>query len=547
MDVQFSDILRIGFSDGLIWFPFVLGVGLLYTYFKEIDISVDGIAVLSGICCAFTWKITESYFISILAGVIFGIFSSILVCSLQTIFRISGLMAGIVFSLVAHSLSVMIIGESLVLPNTRLISSFGVITWWQIVVTVVLILMTFIFYNTHFGIAARKLGSGCAVNTVYSANLLRYSGYALSGFLYGLGGAIYAHSQGLAKSGGSFEFLLVSLTAYLCTVRIAELLGWILRLLREKISSNKVSPYNNDMVLNKLLSSPAIKALAGAIFFESLLFFTIAVSPNPRLWKLIFALLIFLSLARPEIWSLSFFEKIFKPAKLLYLDIEGLSFHYDIGSEKREVFNMASGKFHPGINLIRGPNGTGKSTLLKAIAGLIKPSAGHMKYNGFDFSRAPQHLRPCFLVQQNPMDTLAKELTVTENLFVAVTSMSPAALGLNPSVVLKKLMSLLSQLGVSPIRPEQDSFWNKPVMTLSGGEAHCVAVYCALVADSSILLADEPTTGLDDENFRRLTTLLRAFATERIVFLTSHDSRVTEFADHLYTVGNGRITAENIA
>jgi hypothetical protein len=61
MDLDLANIIRIGLADGLVWFPFVLGVGLLYTYFKEIDISVDGIAVLSGIGCAFIWRLSGSY------------------------------------------------------------------------------------------------------------------------------------------------------------------------------------------------------------------------------------------------------------------------------------------------------------------------------------------------------------------------------------------------------------------------------------------------------------------------------------------------------
>lgn len=544
MDVNLFDILRIGFADGLVWFPFVLGVGLLYTYFKEIDISVDGIAVLSGIGCAFVWRMSDSYLLSLLAGILIGIFCSTLVCSLQTLFRISGLMAGVVFSLVAHSLSVILIGESLVLPDTHLLSGFGAVTWWQIALVAFLILLTLFFYNTRFGVAARKLGNGCIVNTVYSAGLLKCSGYALSGFLYGLGGAMYAHSQGLAKSGGSFEFLLVSLCAYLCTVRISDISTWAISLFRGATSVGVVSLSPIAMLFHQLVSSPAVKALIGAVLFETLLFLTIAVSPNPMLWKLIFAVLLLLALAKPNIGAIGILTSFRKPFALQDLKIRDLSIHYDIGSERREVFNKASGEFSLGVNLIRGPNGTGKSTLLKSIVGLVHPSEGKLTYDGQDLSRIARHLRPCFLLQQNPMDTLAQELTVTENLFVAFDHAAPMALGFRPQAVLGELMSRLHDLEVSPIRSKNDSFWKKPVMTLSGGEAHCVAFYCALLSGNPILLADEPTTGLDANNFKRLTTLLNALAKDRIVLLTSHDSRVTPLADRRFTVGGGKIQAD---
>ena len=49
------EILRLGLFDGLVWFPFVLGIGLLYKHLKIIDVSIDGTAVISGIACAWIW------------------------------------------------------------------------------------------------------------------------------------------------------------------------------------------------------------------------------------------------------------------------------------------------------------------------------------------------------------------------------------------------------------------------------------------------------------------------------------------------------------
>ena len=532
---DFWSILKIGFSDGLIWFPIVLGVGLLYTYFKEIDISVDGIAVLSGIACAFVWRTTESYTLSILAGILIGISGATLTCLFQTFLRIPSLMAGIVFSLAAHSISVLVIGESLVLPNTRLINGFGVIPWWQIPLVAMIIFSTIIFYSTKFGVAARKLGNGCQVNTLYSAGFLKWTGYALSGFLYGLGGAIYAHSQGVAKSGGSFEFLLVALSAYLLIVRIWDLVRWFYGLIFG-------APVKRlfDFYLFKRLH-PSFAALFGAITMETGLFFTIATAPNPMSWKVYFAILLLVALANPDFHT-SFGLSGFRTKKALNkLEIENLFVHYDIGAERRQVFNNASADFSIGVNLIRGPNGTGKSTLLRTIAGIIKPSEGKIKYNGNDLLRVSSHARPCFLVQQNPMDTLAPELTVTDNLFAVFCKAGPLAYGFDKHKVIAELASQLERLGISPIKPENDIFWLKPVMTLSGGEAHCVALYCAMLSGAPILLADEPTTGLDTDNFERLVTIIKALSADHIILLTSHDDRMTVFADEFLKVGSGMI------
>lgn len=545
MDVSLSDVLRIGLADGLVWFPFVLGVGLLYTYFKEIDISIDGIAVLSGIGCAFVWRMSDSYILSILTGVSIGMLCSTIVCTLQLAFRISALMTGIIFSLVAHSISVLFIGESLVLPNTHLIAGFGAVRWWQFVVVISVTLLTLTFYNTRFGTAARKLGNGCTVNTVYSAVFLKWSAYTLSGFLYGLGGAMYAHSQGLAKSGGSFEFLIVSLSAYLCTVRISDISTWAFRQI--KGAQARISQTLNPKIhiFQQIVNSPAIKALFGAILFETLLFFTIATSPNPMLWKLIFALLLLFALAKPDLLTSLLPSRIHRINELNKLSIRNLTVCYDIGSERREVFNQASADFTLGVNLIRGPNGSGKSTLLKTIAGIVNSREGKLSYNGHDLLRINRHVRPCFLLQQNPMDTLASELTVAENLFVALNQITPLTLGFNKHSVFTELNMQLQHLGVSILKPESDLFWSKSVITLSGGEAHCVSFYCALLSGAPILLADEPTTGLDIENFQILTTIMQALASDRMILLTSHDSRLLSLADRHFTVGAGSITENN--
>ena len=543
MEISINDIMSIGVSDGLVWFPLVLGVGLLYAYFKEIDISVDGIAVLSGIACAVVWRATESYLLSVLSAVLVGVACSSIVCGLQALFRVSGLMAGVVFSLAAHSLSVILIGESLVIPETRLITGFGHIAPWQIALTLVLAAATILFYSTRFGIAARKLGDGCVVNTVYSAGLLRWSAYGVSGALYGLGGGIYAHSQGLAKSGGSFEFLLVALCAFLCMTKLAHLIDWVLRLLRKEADGGVQYLSTGVWVLRQVASSPAVKALVGAIFFETLIFFTIAVSPNPMLWKLLFAGLLLLALLSPRRLPRVFSRHPGGRCGQLALEIRGLSVHYDIGSERRQVFRNASATLGEGINLVRGPNGTGKSTLLRTIAGVGNHVEGVIDFCGRDLMHVAQHERPCFLLQQDPMGALGRDQTVAESIFAHERGVQPWALGYRPREAVKRLVKRLRSHGVEPIRPEEAPFWDKPVATLSGGEAHCVALYCALMADSPILLADEPTPGLDAANFERLTVLLGVLARGRIVVVTSHDTRMVDVADKHFTVGGGQILA----
>lgn len=541
MDLSIGNILLIGLNDGLLWFPLVLGIGLLYEYLKEIDVSIDGIVILSGIATAFAWQETASFILSISVGMATGLASATLVCALQIFWRIPGLMAGILFSLVAHALSVLFVGESIILHGTRLLTRFGEIALWQVILAVILGGATVVFFNTRFGIGIRKLGSGCHVNTVYSSSLLRWSAYACAGLLYGLGGALYAHSQGMAKSGGAFEFLLISLSAYLCTTRVFDFVIQLFGKLRQANvrSSQGMSPIVHAFF--GIATSPAVKAFVGAFLFETVLFLTIAFTPNPILWKLIFALLLVIGLAR---WG--DLPRLLPCSTGPVLQTHKFSLHdlhvcYDIGTERRDVFVNSSAVFGTGINLILGPNGTGKSTLLKTIYGEIQQRSGRLIWNEQELSHCASHQRPIYFMKQNPMDSLSPELSVSQNLFLANRVARTWEIKFSYRGIVSTLQEQLAIHGLNTIYGKADPFWDKPVRTLSGGEAHCVAAYCALMADAKILLADEPTTGLDLKNFDELTKLFRILAEDRIILLTSHDHRVDELARSRYTVGNGKI------
>jgi ABC-type glutathione transport system ATPase component len=539
MTSSIGSIFLIGFNDGLIWFPLVLGIGFLFTYYHEIDISIDGNAILSGIICAYVWRLTNSYIVSICAGIGAGVFFSTIVVSINIYLGVPSLMAGVLFSLVGHSVSVLLVGESLILPDTHLVNSFGHTNWWFLFLVAFVAVATTIFYHTRYGVSLRKLGDGCTINTVFSAKNLKWTAYALSGGLYGLGGAIYAHSQGVAKSGGGFEFLLVSLCAYLCMDRLLVIFEKaVLHSRRISIESGLWRQFSN--ILLEGAAKVQMRAFIGAIAFETLLLWTIAVSPSPIVWKLIFALLLGIALTD---WHKDRFSPL--KAKNENLDSQGLSVTnlnvtYDIGGEKRVVYSDSDANFCHGVSLIVGPNGAGKSTFLKVIAGFKAPNSGTAIFRGSDLLALSPHERSCFLIHQNPIESLSENLSVVENLYAAYSDKRPWRFNFGCGNMVSTLTERLTHYSLKPIYPVNDSFWFKPVKTLSGGEAACVAVYCALMAKTPLLLADEPTTGLDQNNFEKFTELIKALGKEKIIILTSHDHRVHGIADCIYKIQGGQ-------
>ncbi len=137
-----------------------------------------------------------------------------------------------------------------------------------------------------------------------------------------------------------------------------------------------------------------------------------------------------------------------------------------------------------------GPSGSGKSTLLRVIAGIVTPDAGRVVIDGVDVSAVPTHRRSIGMVFQD--DQLFPHLDVGANV----------AFGLRMAGVAKRerrarVDELLHLVGL-------DGFSGRSIDRLSGGEAKRVALARSLAPEPSVLLLDEPLTGLDHDLRHRL-------------------------------------------
>jgi thiamine transport system ATP-binding protein len=160
-----------------------------------------------------------------------------------------------------------------------------------------------------------------------------------------------------------------------------------------------------------------------------------------------------------------------------------------------------------------GPSGSGKTTLLRVIAGLEKPRAGSIVIDRTDISLLPTHQRGIGLVFQD--NQLFPHLTVEQNIAYPLRMR-----GQSKADYQTQVEAMLQLIGLQ-------QFGSRHVQHLSGGEAKRVAVARSLIAQPSVLLLDEPLTGLDTELHDRLlhdiATLLRARGTT-VVHVT-HDLR----------------------
>ncbi len=182
------------------------------------------------------------------------------------------------------------------------------------------------------------------------------------------------------------------------------------------------------------------------------------------------------------------------------------------GYPDRLLFEEFSLALNHGQRLgLMGPNGVGKTTLLRLLVGLEKPLRGELLFHG----------RPCVtekdlralrrevgLVFQDPDDQLFCP-TVVEDL-----AFGPLNLGLPRPEVERRVKETLSLLGLS-------GFEDRVTYRLSGGEKRLVALGTVLIMKPSLLLLDEPTGDLDPRNIKKLSQILLSL--EASYLIVSHD------------------------
>jgi len=179
--------------------------------------------------------------------------------------------------------------------------------------------------------------------------------------------------------------------------------------------------------------------------------------------------------------------------------------------------------------LLAGPSGSGKSTLLHLLSGLLRPSRGTVvvggrnlaelssgeldRWRGAHVGFVPQRLH------------LLASLSVLDNLLLAQYLGGSAV---DPLTV----ESVLATLGAGDLAPRMPR-------TLSQGQAQRVAIARAAINRPALLLADEPTAALDDDNARAAIQLLagQAEAVSATLVVASHDGRIRDQFEHRYDLG----------
>lgn len=190
-----------------------------------------------------------------------------------------------------------------------------------------------------------------------------------------------------------------------------------------------------------------------------------------------------------------------------------------------------------GLLALTGPTGSGKTSLLAAIAGQIAPSDGSLRF--LSPEEAPPSLPAAFPSRLREGSESCTAWAAQHPLILPGTLRDNLALAA-PDASDADLLAAIDRVGLAPMLARRGTGLDLPLdhrgSGLSGGERRRLGLARALLADRPLLLADEPTADLDADSAAAITALLRTLAAERAVIVATHDPRLIAIADSEVTL-----------
>ncbi len=183
---------------------------------------------------------------------------------------------------------------------------------------------------------------------------------------------------------------------------------------------------------------------------------------------------------------------------------------------------------------VLGPNGGGKSTLIRLMATLLLPDSGEIRIFGYDVVHQPMAVQR--LINRVSVEaSFFKKLSPMENLLYAAR-----LYGINARETSGKVVEILTRLGL------EAKTLHQPMEQMSRGMQQKVAIARALLSRPRLLLLDEPTTGLDPRSKREVQAVVQELRAKQgmTIVLTTHDMLEAEhLCDRIAIMDQGRVVA----
>jgi len=193
------------------------------------------------------------------------------------------------------------------------------------------------------------------------------------------------------------------------------------------------------------------------------------------------------------------------------------------------------------IVCLMGRNGVGKTTLLKAVMGVLKTRAGHISYNGKDITQSPPHKRAQAGIGYVPQGRgIFPHLTVYENLIMGFEALDSRE-SFNKQEALEEVYNIF---------PVVKQMGKRVAGTLSGGQQQQLAIGRVLVRRPKLLLLDEPTEGIQPSIVQEIEGLIHALRERKniaILLIEQFLDFALGVADYCYVMEKGYIVSRGNA
>lgn len=215
------------------------------------------------------------------------------------------------------------------------------------------------------------------------------------------------------------------------------------------------------------------------------------------------------------------------------LELKNISYQVTDDSEEKEILRNISTTIEDHLVVITGPNGGGKSTLAKMIAGIIKPTEGQILLDGEDITelsiteRAKKGISFAF---QQPVR------------FKGLTVMDMIRLAAGKQISMAEACDYLSEVGLCA----KDYINRELNDSLSGGELKRIEIAMILARGTKFSIFDEPEAGIDLWSFQNLIQVFEKMyqKIQGTILIISHQERILNIADRIIVVADGQIVDE---
>ena len=214
------------------------------------------------------------------------------------------------------------------------------------------------------------------------------------------------------------------------------------------------------------------------------------------------------------------------------LELRDISYHVD-DEKGKDILNHINLKIEDRFTAITGPNGGGKSTLAKMIAGIIQPTEGKIYIDGEDITNMSitdrARLGISFAFQQ-PVR------------FKGITVFDLIRLASGKNVSIEDACQYLSEVGLCA----RDYIKREVNGSLSGGELKRIEIATVMARGTKLSVFDEPEAGIDLWSFQNLIQVFEQMheKTNGSIVIISHQERILNIADKVVVIANGSVTAQ---